>query len=92
MRLEPGCHIRPCDGVSDPVRRQTVNFGKAAGDDHAAVAYGMVDERAVVRRIIDVVMIGLVDDDGVVAGQFGNECLQIAAVREVPVGLFGLQM
>ena len=61
MRREGARSLGRRHGIADPQSRQSVDLGKAARDDHAAVVHGPVDERRVVRRLADVVMIGLVD-------------------------------
>ena len=49
MGSQDAGRVRRGHGVPDPQSRESVNLGKAARDDHAAVVHRPIDERRVVR-------------------------------------------
>ncbi len=104
-RLEPG-EFHDCfgmrDGVAAAQSRQAVDLRARVRDDHVPVGDGERNRR-LVRRVIDVIVVCLVDEDGRLrrrggagdawrcAGDTFDKPLMADALCRVAVGLFGLQ-
>ena len=70
------------DGIPDPQSRQSIDLRKGTRDDDAVVIGRPIDERSVVRRRTDVVMVGLVNQDIRRRRKRSNKCLDVLPACE----------